>query len=126
MAFVPERIVVLSARSSHSNSQAMPWQPERIMANCQNYPDKAWCSRLPGHSPGGTMGADVLIPMGEKVLILIGAEVRILMGAEVIVLMGAEVLILRGAEVLILMVAEVLILMGAEVLILMGADVLIS
>jgi hypothetical protein len=32
----------LSARSSHSNSQAMPWQPERIMANCQNYPDKAW------------------------------------------------------------------------------------
>ena len=39
--------------TSHSNSQAMPWQPERIMASCKNYPDKAWCSRLPGHSPGG-------------------------------------------------------------------------
>ena len=48
---LPERIIILSARSSHSNSQAMPWQPERIMANGQNYPDKAWCSRLPGHSP---------------------------------------------------------------------------
>ena len=39
--FVLERIIVLSARLSHSNSQAMPWQPERIMANGQNYPDQA-------------------------------------------------------------------------------------
>ena len=39
----------------------MPWQPERIMANCQNYPDKAWCSRLPGHSPGGVEEASVCV-----------------------------------------------------------------
>ena len=31
--FVLERIIILSARLSHSNSQAMPWQPERIMAD---------------------------------------------------------------------------------------------
>ena len=52
---LPERIIILSARLSHSNSQAMPWQPERINATCQNYPDKAWCSRLPRHSPGGVV-----------------------------------------------------------------------
>jgi hypothetical protein len=31
-----ERMILISARLNHSNSEAMPWQPERIMAdaNC--------------------------------------------------------------------------------------------
>jgi len=39
--FVLERIIVLSARLNPSNSQVMRWQPERIMANGQNYPNQA-------------------------------------------------------------------------------------
>ena len=78
MAFVPERIVVLSAISSHSNRQAMPWQPERVMSDAkslweQRYSYSCHVSQLvsllsarSSHSNKLFMRAEVLIIMTAR------------------------------------------------------------